>query len=114
MSQKSHKIDRFIFTRVANYTNNTFFVFNDNKILYNNTTYQRINSEWSEVDAENKYEYIGFVPYEVLSDQVSQNESLRKEIEKLMKNKQVKKYRSAKNFDQQAKRIKTVMKCIGY
>jgi hypothetical protein len=89
-------------------------VYNDNKVLYKNTTYQRIDSEWGEIDAENKYEFIGFVPFKVFSDLVNQNESLQKEIKKLMKNKQVKKYRSVKNFDQQEKRIKTVMKCIGY
>lgn len=115
MSQKSQKIDKSVFTRVANYANNTFFVYNDNKVLYDNTTYQRTSTGWSKIDAENKYEYIGFVPFEVYSDLVNKNESLQKEIEKLalMKNKQ-KKYRSAKNFDQQEKRIKTVMKCIGY
>lgn len=100
-----------LFTRIANFVGDSFLLYNDNKILYNGDIYKRIDNKWKVTQEEKPYEVIGFVPFEIYSNEVA---ALKEEIESLKKKKSGNKYRSMKNFDKQASRIKTVMKFVGY
>ncbi len=74
--------EKTTFSRVHNLcvSNNTHFIYNNNRIFFNGKCYKREGNDWNFVLVNNKSEFIGFVDYEIYKREITE---LKDEIEKL-------------------------------